>query len=97
MASRSPKQVIRDYLSAQRSLVASQSAPGTTGWRAETSSGGFDAKPETFQFGTVRRIPLREVHAVMFETQDDQRMRFICCVRQDKGGIGSLLDALAGQ
>jgi hypothetical protein len=96
MASRSPQQVIRDYLSARRSLPSSQPAPGTTGWRAETSSGGFDAKPETFQFGKGRRIPLREVHAVTFETQAGQRIRFICCVRQNKAGEWQFVGGAGG-
>jgi hypothetical protein len=98
MASRSPQQVIRDHLSARRSLLASQPVPGTTGWRAETSSGGFDGKPETFQFGKACRIPFREVHAVTFETQAGERMRFVCSVRQDKAGEWQFVgDVLAGK
>lgn len=86
MASRSPEQVIRDYLSAQRVSVTSQPIPGASGRRTETSTGGFDARPETIQFGKARRAPHCQVHAVTFETQDGQRMRFTCCVRQDSQG-----------
>lgn len=95
-SSRSPEQVIRDELSAQRSGVASQPAPGTTGWRAETTSGGFGAKPDTFQFGKARRIPHAQVQVVTFETQAGQRMRFICCVRQDQAGEWQLVGGAGG-
>jgi hypothetical protein len=86
MASKSPQEVIRDYLSAQRTVVASTPAPGSTGWRAETSWGGLDAKPETCQFGKARRILLGEVNAVTFATQTGQTQRFICSVRQELVG-----------
>jgi hypothetical protein len=87
MTSVSPEQVIRDYLSASSVLVASQPASGTSGWQSETSVGGLDARPETIQFGKMRALARRQVHAVTFTTQAGRRMRFICCVRQD--GVGA--------
>lgn len=86
MTSRSPEQVIRDYLSAPRILVASQPTPGTTGWRAETSVGGGDARPQTIQFGKVRSIAQRQVHAVTFETLAGLRMHGAYAVHQDRTG-----------
>lgn len=86
MTSRSPEQVIRDYLSAPHVLVASQPTPGTTGWQAETSVGGCDARPQTIQFGKVRSIPQRQVHAVTFETLTGQRMSGAYSVHQDRTG-----------
>ncbi|MFI5272476.1 MAG: hypothetical protein ACHQ4H_05515 [Ktedonobacterales bacterium] len=86
MTSVSAQQAIRDRLSARRIPIASRSVSGVAGWRAETSSGGFDAKSETIQFGKVRSIPQRQIHAVTFETLDGRRMRFTCCVRQDSTG-----------
>ena len=87
MASRSPKQVIRDYLSAQRILVASQPIPGTTGWRAETSLGRIRCSNQRrSSLARCAVFRLRQIHAVTFETQAGQRLRFICHVRQDKVG-----------
>lgn len=96
VASKSPQQVIRDSLSAQRSVVASPRVQGTTGWRAETSRGGLDAKPETLQFGKTRSIPFGEIHAVTFETQTGQRLRFVCYVRQDKVGEWQFVGGAGG-
>jgi hypothetical protein len=91
MTGRSPEQVICDYFSDPRLLVAAQPAPGTTRCRAETSTGGFDANPATFHFGKARRRAHAQVHVVTFETQAGQRRRFLCCVRQDKAGAWQLV------
>lgn len=87
MTNTTPEHVIREYLSAARLVLTSQSVPGAVGWRAETSSGGLDARPETIHFIKMRSIAQRQVHVVAFETQADQRMRFTCCVRQDDTGM----------
>lgn len=86
MASGSPEDVIRDYLSSPRVPVATQPVPGTVGWRSEVFSGGCDAKPETMRFMKARSIPGRQVHAVIFETQAGQPMSWVCYVRQDDAG-----------
>lgn len=97
MTSRSPEQVIRDYLSARRILVAGQPAPGTTGWREETSIGGCDARPETIQFSKVRSIPQRQVHAVTFETLTGQRMHGAYAVHLDRIGEWQVAGGAGGE
>ena len=96
MTSVSPEQVIRDYLSASSVLVASQQSSGTSGWQSETSVGGLDARSETIQFGKMRALARRQVHAVTFTTQAGRRMRFICCVRQDGVGAGQFAGGAGG-
>src|SRR5262245_34316765 len=96
MASSSPEQVIRALLPAQGTPVASQPISGTTAWRSETATLGFDAKPETFQFGKVHRNPKRQLHAVIFETHTGQRVHFTCCVRQDQTGDWQFVGGAGG-
>jgi hypothetical protein len=96
MTSVGPEQVIRDYLTASSALVARRLSSGASGWRSETSVGGLDARPETIQFGKMRALTRRQVHAVTFETQAGRRMRFICCVRQDKAGKWQLMGGAGG-
>jgi len=86
MAGSSPEDVIRDYLSSPRILVAAQPVPGTVGWRSEEWTGGCDAQPETIHFLKARSIPGRQVHAVTFQTQSGQAMSWVCYVRQNDAG-----------
>jgi len=86
MASGSPEDVIRDYLSSPHVPVATQPVPGTVGWRSEVGWGGCDAKPETIHFVKVRGIPGRQAHAVTFETQAGQLMGYVCFAHQDDAG-----------
>jgi hypothetical protein len=96
MTSVGPEQVIRDYLTASSTLVASRQSAGASGWQSETSVGGLDARPETIQFGKMRALARRQVHAVTFETQAGRRMRFICCVRKDRAGKWQLMGGAGG-
>ena len=86
MASDSPEQAIRDFLSARWRPLTPRADSSVMGWRAETASGGFDAKPEAIHFGKMRAAGRHRVYAVTFETQSGQRMRFICLARQDDTG-----------
>lgn len=87
MPSIGPEQAIRDFLSAAGRPITPQADSGETGWRAEASSGGFDARPETVRFGKMRAAGRRRVYIVTCETQSGQRMRFICHVRQEESGV----------
>jgi hypothetical protein len=86
MASGSPQDVIRTYLTSPRMVMTTQPVPDTVGWRAEVGWGGCDAKPETIHFVKARSIPGRQVHALTFETQAGQAMSYVCYVRQDDAG-----------
>jgi hypothetical protein len=96
MASGSPEDVIRAYLSSPSVPIATQPVPGAVGWRSEVSEGGCDAKLETIRFVKVRGIPGRQVHAVTFETQDGRPMSDVCYVRQDDAGDWRFMAAAGG-
>jgi hypothetical protein len=86
MSVQDPEQAIREYLAANNVVTASEPVVGAVGWRAETSTGGLDARPETIAFIKARAMPQRQVHAVSFQTHSGQRMRFICAVEQSSDG-----------
>lgn len=81
-----PEQTIREYLTAGRARVAAHPVSGAQGWQAETWMGGFDAIPETVQFGKMRGDSRRQVYLVSFETRAGRKMRFACLVRRDDAG-----------
>jgi len=78
MAGTDPRQVIVDYLSAPRIIMSDTSAEGMAGWRTQVSTGGMDARAETFRFVKERGIPRRQVHAVTFEAKSGRSVLFRC-------------------
>jgi hypothetical protein len=86
MVASSPEDMIRDHLSAPRTVVTSAPVPGATGWRSATGSGGCDARPETIRFVKVRAIPGGRVYAVTFTTRAGRSMSYFCCARQASTG-----------
>ncbi|HEX9036624.1 MAG TPA: hypothetical protein VF808_06485 [Ktedonobacterales bacterium] len=79
-----PELTIRDYLAEPETNIVSQQAVG--GWRGQTSSGGFNAAPDSFTFGSMRELGDRRVYAVTFATRAGARMRVICHVRRAATG-----------
>ncbi|MGH2515521.1 MAG: hypothetical protein ACRDHP_07680, partial [Ktedonobacterales bacterium] len=86
MAGADPHQVIVELLSAPSIVESDTPAGGVVGWRTRISSGGMDARPETFRFVKAREIPERQVHAVTYETVNGSRQTMVCSVRQSAGG-----------
>lgn len=86
MSGVTPEQAIRDYLAAEQTNVVSVSQPGAADWRGQTSSGGLEARPESFVFGKRRALGERLVYAVTFTTRAGVPMRYICHLRRDGAG-----------
>ena len=81
-----PAQVVRDYLALPRTVTSSREQPPGSGWRAETGTGGMDARSETIQIVKTRALGSRRLYAVTFEDARGRRALFFCHITQDDGG-----------
>lgn len=81
-----PEQVMRDYLAQPRFVTSSHEEPPGSGWRAETGTGGLDARPETIQILKTRALDARRLYAVTFEDTRGRHMLFYCHIAQDTDG-----------
>jgi len=78
------KQAIIAYLTAPAVITSDRDTGG--GRRAITSTGGMDARAETFQFGKQRSIPRRIVQHVFYENTQGMKMSCTCELMQNDDG-----------
>lgn len=92
----SPEQVIRDYLAAPHVAASSREDPPGSGWRAETGTGGMNARPETLTFVKMRALGSRRLYAVTFTGKGGRPTLFLCHMIQDEHDGAWRFDGGAG-
>ena len=91
-----PEQIIRDYLAAPHVVTSSREDPPGSGWRAETGTGGMDARPETLTVVKMRALGSRRLYAVTFTGRAGRPTLFFCHMIQDEHDGAWRFDGGAG-